>query len=214
MTASALWPRVLAEMPLVAILRGITPAESLDVAAALERSGFLCLEIPLNSPDALTSIRKIQAQFGEKLLVGAGTVLTPADVDAVHQVGAAFVVSPNTNAEVIRATKARGLLSIPGFLTPTEAFAALDAGADALKLFPAEAAPPAVLRALKAVLPVPCPVFAVGGISPESMRAYCAAGAAGFGIGSMLYKGGGPASAVADSAQAFVKAWHALGRPR
>jgi 2-dehydro-3-deoxyphosphogalactonate aldolase len=199
-------------MPLIAILRGIVPSEVLEVAHALHEVGFLCLEIPLNSPDPLLSISRLREHFDGHLLIGAGTVMTSADVEAVHAAGGQLVVSPNANPMVIRATKARGLLSVPGFATPTEAFAALEAGADALKLFPAEAAPPPVLRAVKAVLPASCPVFPVGGITPESMAGYVAVGAAGFGIGSALYKRGVQIESVRERAARFVKAWRELGK--
>jgi 2-dehydro-3-deoxyphosphogalactonate aldolase len=201
-------------MPLLAILRGITPGEVIPVAAALKDCGFLCLEIPLNSPDPLISIGSLRRAFGSELLIGAGTVLTEAEVVAVHEAGADFVVSPNTNAAVIRLTKQRGLRSLPGFATPTEAFAALQAGADALKLFPAESAPPPTVRALKAVLPPHARVLPVGGISPAAMADYVAAGAAGFGIGSAIFKPGLTAAAVRERAESFVEAWHAIRRAR
>jgi 2-dehydro-3-deoxyphosphogalactonate aldolase len=207
---SALWQRVLKEMPLIAILRGMQPSEALDIAAALKRAGFLSLEVPLNSPDPFSSIRLLKEKFGGQMLIGAGTVLSTSDVDACHTAGAEFIVSPNTNADVIRATKAHGLLSLPGFMTPSEAFAALHAGADGLKLFPAEGAPPSVLRAMKAVLPKASPVFAVGGITAASMADYHAAGAAGFGIGSAIYAPGISADAVHDRAAKFVTAWRGL----
>jgi 2-dehydro-3-deoxyphosphogalactonate aldolase len=204
------WQEVLSEMPLVAILRGIEFSEVLEVAGALEQAGFLCLEIPLNSPEAVTSIRRVADYFHGRMLIGAGTVLTVADVEAVNDAGAKFVVSPNSNPLVIRATKSCGLISLPGFATPTEAFAAIEAGADALKLFPAEAAPPATLQALKSVLPAGMPVFPVGGISPESMGRYLAAGATGFGIGSAIYKRGIEIDAVRERASGFVAAWRRL----
>jgi 2-dehydro-3-deoxyphosphogalactonate aldolase len=204
--------RVLVQMPLIAILRGIEPSEVLEVAAGLREAGFLSLEIPLNSPDPLLSISRVRQHFDGQLTIGAGTVMTTGEVEAAHAVGAQFVVSPNTNQLVIHATKALGLLSIPGFTTPTEAFAALEAGADALKLFPAEASSPSVLRALKAVLPPSCPVFPVGGITPESMAAYFAAGATGFGIGSALYQPGVQVDIVRERALAFVRAWRILRR--
>jgi 2-dehydro-3-deoxyphosphogalactonate aldolase len=210
MTEISMWKRILSHMPLVAILRGIEPSEVLDVATALEQAGMLCLEIPLNSPDPLTSIERVKDHFGGRMLVGAGTVLTVSDIAAVRKAGAEFVVSPNTNPAVIRATKSKGLISLPGFMTPTEAFAAIEAGADALKLFPAEAAPPAILKSLKSVLPAGFPVFPVGGITPGSMADYLAAGAGGFGIGSAIYKRGVDADAVRERAAAFVSAWRSL----
>jgi 2-dehydro-3-deoxyphosphogalactonate aldolase len=196
-------------MPLIAILRGMEPRDSLDIAEALVSAGFLCVEVPLNSPEALTSIAKIRARFDGKLLVGAGTVLSLTDVAEVQGAGAQFVVSPNTNPAVITATKHRGLLSVPGFATPTEAFAATDAGADAIKLFPAEGASPSMLRALKAVLPASCPILPVGGITPTNMTDYIAAGAAGFGIGSSIYKPGTRPQIVGERAASFVAAWRA-----
>ncbi len=210
MIEETLWQRVLSEMPLIAILRGIQPAEAVDIATALDEAGFLSLEIPLNSPDPLTSIRRIRDRFGGKLLVGAGTVLTPADVEAVRGAGAEFVVSPNANPAVIRSTKACGLISIPGFATPGEAFAAIEAGADVLKLFPAEAVAPHVLRAMKSVLPGAMPIFPVGGINPDSMGEYVRAGAAGFGIGSAVYKAGIDAATARKHAAAFTAAWRGL----
>jgi 2-dehydro-3-deoxyphosphogalactonate aldolase len=210
MTEISLWKRTLSHMPLIAILRGIEPSEVLDVAAALEQAGMLCLEIPLNSPDPLTSIERLKDRFNGRMLVGAGTVLTDSDVEAVCKAGAEFVVSPNTNPAVIRATKSCGLISVPGFMAPSEAFAAIEAGADALKLFPAEAASPAVLKALRSVLPAGFPVFPVGGITPGSMADYLAAGAAGFGIGSAIYKRGAEVDAVRERAEGFVTAWRSL----
>jgi 2-dehydro-3-deoxyphosphogalactonate aldolase len=210
MIGQTLWRRTLSSMPLIAILRGIQPAEVIDVAAALDEAGFLALEIPLNSPDPLTSIRRLHEHFGAKLLVGAGTVLTPADVEAVREAGAEFVVSPDSNPAVIRATKANGLVSIPGFATPSEAFAAIEAGADALKLFPAEAAPPPIMRAMRSVLPGAMPIFPVGGITPDSMFEYVTAGAAGFGIGSAVYKVGMDAATVRERAAKFTAAWRGL----
>ena len=212
MTVQEQWQRMLSLMPLVAILRGLKPAEAIDVAGALKEAGFLCLEIPLNSPDPFSSVALLTEKFGDQLLVGTGTVLTEADVRASHKAGAKFIVSPNVNAAAIRATKSLGLISFPGFATPTEAFAALDAGADALKLFPAEAASASVLRAMKAVLPAGCPVFPVGGITTGNMGDYHAAGAAGFGIGSAIYKSGVTANAVRERAETFVQAWHNLRR--
>ena len=209
MTAAtdAMWQNFLGNLPLMAILRGIRPPEALDVAEALYAAGFLCLEVPLNSPEPLESISRIRTRFEGKLLVGAGTVLTVAQVNAVVGAGAQLVVSPNTNPEVITAVKSAGMISNPGFATPTEAFAALQAGADALKLFPAELFTPAALRALKAVLPAAVPVIPVGGISSTNMAAYLACGAAGFGIGSSVYQPGVSALEVSHRATELVAAW-------
>lgn len=213
MTNLSQWQRALSDMPLIAILRGITAREVMAIATALKECGFLCVEVPLGSPESLSSIHLLRQGFGTELFIGAGTVLTEDDVAAVHAAGAGFVVSPNVSRAVIRATKALGLVSLPGFATPTEAFAALESGADALKLFPAEMTPPPVLRALKAVLPSHIPVLPVGGISPSSMAAYVSAGAAGFGIGSALFKPGYEAPVVRERAGQLVKAWLALRRP-
>lgn len=201
------WFDQIAELPLVAILRGLRPDEALDMAAVLHDAGFRSLEVPLNSPDPLESIRRISDAFGDRLLVGAGTVLTVDAVDAVAEAGGRLIVSPNTDAAVIAAAKARGLVSLPGMFTPGEAFAALAAGADGLKLFPAEAASPAVLKAMKAVLPPSAPVFVVGGVTPETMAPWRAAGAQGFGLGSALYKPGRAAAEVGAAAAAFATAW-------
>lgn len=204
-----LWHEVLAKLPLVAILRGLQPTEASDVAAALIAAGFLCVEVPLNSPEPLESIRRIREQFDGKLLVGAGTVLSVVQVRTVRDAGAQLAVSPDSNPQVVTAAKDAGMISIPGFATPTEAFASIRAGADALKLFPAESASPAVLRALKAVLPPTVPILPVGGISIATMPSYLAAGAAGFGIGSSIYTPGLTAQAVGQRAAEFVTAWSA-----
>jgi len=201
------WMDIFDGVPLVAILRGLTPEEAEPVGAALVEAGFRCLEVPLNSPRPLESIAILQRAFGHRALIGAGTVLTPEAVGDVADAGGRIIISPNTNPAVIRASKARGLVSFPAFLTPSEAFAALEAGADALKLFPAEAASPAVLKAVRAVLPAGTPVFPVGGVDAASMAAWRKAGAAGFGIGSSLYAPGRSAADVGARAAALVRAW-------
>ena len=201
------WSELLATMPLVAILRGLTPEEAEPVGAALVEAGFRCLEVPLNSPRPLESIAILRKRFGDVALVGAGTVLSVADVAAVTDAGGAIVISPNADADVIRATKARGLVSLPAFFTPSEAFAALAAGADGLKLFPAEIAGPMALRAVRAVLPAAVSVLPVGGIDAAAMRDYRAAGAAGFGIGSSLYAPGRDPAEIGRRAAALVRAW-------
>lgn len=201
----------LQQLPLVAILRGITPDQALPVGQALVDAGFSLIEVPLNSPDPLRSIEALARAFGARCLVGAGTVLSSAQVNEVAQAGGRLIVMPHSDAAVIRAAKALGLFCAPGVATPTEAFAALDAGADALKLFPAELIGPAVLKALRAVLPKAVPCLPVGGITPQGMAAYVAAGASGFGLGSALYKPGDSALQVRASADAFVSAWRALG---
>jgi 2-dehydro-3-deoxyphosphogalactonate aldolase len=197
-------------LPLVAILRGITPDEAEAVGEALVGAGFVCLEVPMNSPEPLESIRRMRAAMGDRALVGAGTVLNAGVVREVADAGGQIVVSPNMNPEVIRATKASGLWSLPAFFTPTEAFAALDAGADGLKLFPAEAASPRVLKAMKAVLPKTAPVFVVGGVEPGGLRDWREVGAAGFGIGSAIYAPRRCAADVRERAAAFVAAWKSV----
>lgn len=201
------WMDIFDGVPLVAILRGLTPAEAEPVGAALLEAGFRCLEVPLNSPQPLDSIAILQRQFGDRALIGAGTVLSPQAVTEVAEAGGRIIISPNTNVDVIRATKAWGLISFPAFYTPSEAFAALDAGADALKLFPAEVGGLAMLKALRAVLPAGAPVFPVGGVDPNSMAVYRAAGAAGFGIGSSLYAPGRSPEDVGERAKSLVQAY-------
>lgn len=197
----------LAALPLVAILRGITPEEAEAVADALIAEGFCLIEVPLNSPRPLDSIRRLAARFGTSAVIGAGTVLTEADVAAVADAGAVLVVAPNADPSVIRAAKARGLWCLPGVATPSEAFQALAAGADALKAFPAEGLPPALIKAWRAVLPKDVAILPVGGIAPASLAAYRQAGATGFGLGSALYQPGMSAEAVRRRAAAFVEAW-------
>ncbi|MFM6990257.1 MAG: 2-dehydro-3-deoxy-6-phosphogalactonate aldolase [Rhodoferax sp.] len=186
-------------LPLVAILRGLTPAEAPEIGEALTTSGFRLLEVPLNSPDPLQSIALLRRAFPQAV-VGAGTVLTAAQVRDVHAAGGQMVVSPNFSAEVVAETVRLGMVSLPGIMTPTEAFAALAAGANALKLFPAELASPAVIKALLAVLPAGTRTLPVGGIGAANIRAWQDAGAAGFGIGSSLYKPGKPANVVQQDA--------------
>jgi 2-dehydro-3-deoxyphosphogalactonate aldolase len=201
----------LAGLPLIAILRGVEPHEALAVGRALSAAGFRAIEVPLNSPQPLQSIRALAAGLGERALIGAGTVLDPADVERIAGAGGRLVVMPHAGPAVIRAAKAQGLLCMPGVATPTEAFGALAAGADALKLFPAEALPPAVVKAWRAVLPRDLWLLPVGGITPESMAAYLAAGANGFGLGSALYQRGMSAAAVAARAGRFVAAFRGGG---
>lgn len=197
----------LAPMPLVAILRGIRPEEAADVGLALVDAGFLCLEVPLNSPEPIASIRAMKAAVGDHVLVGAGTVLNVADVERVRDAGGEIVISPNCDPAVIAATKTLGMTSLPAFFTPSEAFSALKAGADGLKLFPADAASPPTLKAMRAVLPRDTAVFVVGGVTPDTMEPWREVGAFGFGIGSSLYAPGRGASDVAKRAKAFVAAW-------
>jgi 2-dehydro-3-deoxyphosphogalactonate aldolase len=198
---------ILAPLPLVAILRGVTPDEALAIGEALIEAGFVAIEVPLNSPEPLASIRVLADAFGERALIGAGTVRDPADVARIAAAGGRLVVMPHGDAAVIGAAKGRGLLCVPGVATPTEAFAALDAGADALKLFPAEALPPTVVKAWRAVLPADRWLLPVGGIAPQTMAPYLAAGANGFGLGSALYKAGMTPAQVAANARTFAEAW-------
>jgi 2-dehydro-3-deoxyphosphogalactonate aldolase len=206
MTSEDKFDTAFTALPLVAILRGLTPAEAPAVGAALSEVGFGLLEVPLNSPQPLESIALL-AQRLPRALVGAGTVLKAAQVRDVHAAGGQLIVSPNFNAEVVREAVRLGLVCLPGVMTATEAFAALDCGATGLKLFPAEMASPAVVKALRAVLPTEALLLPVGGISPSNMAAYRAAGADGFGIGSALYRPGKPAAEVLRDAQGFVAAF-------
>ena len=189
---------------LVAIIRGVTPDEAEAIGAAIFDAGIRIIEVPLNSPDPLTSIRRLADSLGDRALIGAGTVLDPAQVADVQSAGGRLIVSPNTNAAVIRATVAAGMISSPGYFTPSEAFTALDAGAQALKFFPAEAATPAVIKAQKAVLPKHVPLIVVGGIKPDNMRPWLDAGATGFGLGSGLYAPGRSPAETAELARAYV----------
>ncbi len=197
---------LLAACPLVAILRGIRPDEAEPVGDALAAAGLQVVEVPLNSPDPFDSIARLARRFGEAMLVGAGTVMRASDVDRVADAGGRLIVTPHADPAIVRAAKARGLLAVPGFFTPAEAFSLLDAGADALKLFPAEGGSPAMLRALRAVLPTGTMVLPVGGIDATNLAAWRAAGAAGFGIGSALYKPGDTAATVAAKAGALTAA--------
>ena len=196
----------LAQCPLVAILRGLTPDEAEPVGEALVEAGFRLIEVPLNSPQPLESIARLAARFGEVATIGAGTVTTVAQVTEVRDAGGTLIVSPHTDERVIAASAEAGLVALPGVLTPSEAFAALGAGAHALKLFPAEAVTPAVLKAQRAVLPREVPILPVGGIEPGKMAPWLAAGADGFGLGSALYRAGMTAPEVSERARQFVAA--------
>ncbi|PZW67041.1 2-dehydro-3-deoxyphosphogalactonate aldolase [Pseudomonas sp. URMO17WK12:I1] len=202
----------LRELPLIAILRGVTPEEIVPVGLALYEAGFRAIEIPLNSPEPLHSIGLLAAELGERALIGAGTVLSVRQVEDVAQAGGRLIVSPNCNAQVIQATRQAGLFSAPGVATPSEGFAALEAGADVLKLFPAEQFNPAIVKAWRAVFARDIALLPVGGITPANMAGYLAAGASGFGLGSALYKPGMSAREVGDNAAAFVAAWQAIPR--
>lgn len=196
--------RRLAECPLVAIIRGVAPGESEAIGEAIFEAGIRIIEVPLNSPDPLASIERLAKRFGDSALIGAGTVLDPADVARVRDAGGRIIVSPNTFAPVIEAAAAARLVSLPGFFTPSEAFAAIRAGATGLKLFPAEGAAPAVVKALRAVAPRDVPLLAVGGIGPRTMQPWLEAGADGFGLGSGLYRPGQSAEETAAKARAYV----------
>ncbi len=195
---------------IIAILRGIRPDEAIAVATALIDAGITKIEVPLNSPDAFVSIASLADAFTQVAIIGAGTVMTVADVAAVKQAGGQLVVSPDTNPEVIGATKAAGMLSYPGVMTPTECFAALRAGADGLKLFPGSLIGPAGLRAIRAVLPPRTEVLAVGGAGPENFGEWIAAGVDGFGIGTALYKPGDSARTVAEKVRVIVARFDAV----
>jgi 2-dehydro-3-deoxyphosphogalactonate aldolase len=192
--------------PLVAILRGVKPDKVVDIGHALIGAGFKIIEVPLNSPEPLESIRLLSENFSNDVLIGAGTVLDPASVQGIAAAGGKLIVMPHAGSDVVRAAKSRGLVAVPGFATPTEAFAMLDAGADGLKLFPAEASGPPILKAMRAVLPKEVPVLPVGGISPDKMVDYFEAGANGFGLGSALYKPGMTAAEVGENARRFIAA--------
>ena len=204
MTAKQPLQHYLGECPLIAIVRGVTPDEVEAIGEAIFEAGIRIIEVPLNSPEPLKSIERLAAKFGERMLVGGGTVLTAGDVGRVRHAGGRIIVSPNTNPAVIGATATAGMVSCPGYFTPSEAFAALDAGATALKLFPAEGASPDVLKAHLAVLPRDVTVLIVGGIKPDNMQPWIDAGAAGFGLGGGLYKPGQSPAETLEKARAYV----------
>ena len=199
-----LFRRYLDQCPLVAIIRGVTPDDAEAIGEALHEGGIRIIEVPLNSPDPLTSIERLAKRFGDTVLVGAGTVLDVAAVGRVRDAGGRIVVSPNTNTDVIAATAEAGLVSSPGYFTTSEAFAAIRAGATALKLFPAEGASPLVLKAQLAVIPRDVPIMVVGGVKPDNMEPWLEAGASGFGLGSGLYKPGQSAAETLQKARAYV----------
>lgn len=207
MHPTSLLATAMRHLPLVAILRGLTPVEAPDIGQALTKAGFAMLEVPLNSPDPLRSIGLLAEQH-PGVIVGAGTVLSAAQVRDVHAAGGRLIVAPNYNEDVVREAQRLDMVCLPGILTPTEAFAALVAGAHGLKLFPAEMASPAVVRAMLAVLPPGTALLPVGGVSTDNIATWRAAGAAGCGIGSALYKPGKSAAAVQQDAAAFAAAWH------
>lgn len=198
-----------AACPMVAILRGLTPDEAPAIGEALVGAGFTLIEVPLNSPDPLRSIAILADRIGDRAMIGAGTVLTAVQVGEVRQAGGRFIVSPNSDTAVIRASRDAGMASMPGYFTATEAFAALAAGASALKLFPADGLDPTMLKAHRAVLPKDTRVLAVGGINAGNMRHWIHAGANGFGFGSALYSPNKNAAAVADDAREILAQWSA-----
>ena len=200
----------MADLPLVAVLRGLQPAEAVAIGQALVEAGFRLIEVPLNSPDPLLSIRLLSETLGAVALVGAGTVMSVSAARDVAAAGGRLIVMPHCDTDIIRAAKDFGAFVAPGVATPTEAFAALAAGADALKAFPAEMIPPAAVAAMGAVLPKGTRILPVGGIRPETMAVYYAAGAAGFGLGSALFKPGMTVADVADRAARFAAAWRGL----
>lgn len=200
----ALFDKHFAACPLVAIIRGVTPDEVEAIGDALYEAGIRIIEVPLNSPEPMMSIEKLAKRMGDRALVGAGTVLDPRQVAQVKAAGGQLIVSPNTNAEVISVAVAAGLVSCPGYFTSSEAFAALAAGAHALKLFPAEAATPAVVKAQRAVLPKHTPLLVVGSVKPDMMARWLAAGANGFGLGSGVFRPGNTAAEVLANARAYV----------
>mgnify|MGYP001766727524 CR=1 FL=1 len=212
MSARAEFTEALARFPVVAILRGVRPDEVVAVTEALYAEGLRIVEVPLNSPDPFASIAALARAFAGRALIGAGTVLTAADVERVAQAGGRLVVSPNTDAAVVAATRRLGLVSSPGFQTPTEAFAAIAAGADVLKYFPGEAATPAIVRALSAVIPKTVPMLLVGGVAADTIDRWNDTSIAGFGIGSALYRPGDDPATVGAKARAFAAALRAAGR--
>jgi len=204
MSATELLRCYLDQCPLVAIIRGVTPADAEAVGDAIYEAGMRIIEVPLNSPEPLRSIEALATKFGDRALVGAGTVLDSGAVARVSGAGGRIIVSPDTNVEVIAAAASAGLVAAPGYFTPSEGFAAIRAGATALKLFPAEAATPAVLKAHLAVLPRQMPILVVGGVKPDTMRPWLEAGATGFGLGGGLYKPGQSAEETLEKARAYV----------
>ena len=200
----------LTPLPLIAVLRGITPAEIDGIGDALAGAGFRVLEVPLNSPEPFASIERLEKRFGKQCLVGAGTVLNVEDVGRVAAAGGKLIVMPHGDTRIVREAKRQGLVCVPGVATPTEAFAALEAGADGLKMFPAEQLSPAALKAWRAVLPRGALVFPVGGMRPDNLEPWWQAGANGFGTGSNLYKPGAAPAEVRAVAAAFAASFRAL----
>lgn len=212
-TALVTLTEAMSACPLIAVLRWITPHEVENITAILVEAGFRLIEVPLNSPDPLDSIERIARRFGSEVLIGAGTVMSPTDVLRVREAGGRLVVMPHADIAVVAAAKEQDMACFPGVLTPTEGFATLAAGADGLKVFPAEAISPAVLKAWRAVFARHIPLMPTGGVTPESMKPWVDAGASGFGIGGNLYRPGRSLVEIRDSAMAFVDAWRATQSP-
>lgn len=212
MGAAVVLRNYLTELPLVAILRGLKPDNAEAVGHSLVEAGFRIIEVPLNSPEPFRSIEILAKTMPENVLVGAGTVLDPDQVNGIRDVGGRLIVMPHGDVGVIRRAKEQGLVCTPGVATPTEAFAALRAGADAIKIFPAEAIPPAVVKAWRAVLPKDCIVLPVGGIKPDNMKPYVDAGADGFGLGSALFTPAMSVEEIGRNARDFASAWQTLRR--
>jgi len=201
-----LWNEKFKEMPLVAILRGLSPEEAIDVSTVLVEAGIKILEVPLNSPNPLESISKMKDHFMDQAIIGAGTVLTGEAAKQVHDNGGELIVAPNLNADVAAMSKKCGMIYCPGILTPTEAFNALALGADALKIFPADAHPPSYIKSIRAVLPRDTTIIPTGGVEPDTIATYYQVGANGFGAGSSLYKPGKSLNEIAEMAAKLVSA--------
>ena len=201
-----LWNEKFKEMPLVAILRGLSPEEAIDVSTVLVEAGIKILEVPLNSPNPLESISKMKAHFMDQAIIGAGTVLTGEAAKQVHDNGGELIVAPNLNADVAAMSKKCGMIYCPGILTPTEAFNALALGADALKIFPADAHPPSYIKSIRAILPKDTTIIPTGGVEPDTIATYYQVGANGFGAGSSLYKPGKSLNEIAEMAVKLVSA--------
>jgi len=195
------------KLPMIAVLRGIEPTEALDIGGVLIDAGFTILEVTMNSPEPYKSIETLAAEFGDRALIGAGTVTSLEQVAAIYDAGGRLVISPHMDVAIIQETIARGLVSLPGVLSPTEAFAALAAGADGLKFFPAEAISPSAIKAVRAVLPKAARIFVIGGVSAANMHAYLSAGADGFGVGSSLFKPGRALDTIRSNAIRLVDAF-------
>lgn len=200
----------LLKLPLIAIIRGVLPTEVAEIGFALKDAGFTIIEVPLNSPNAFESIKILAETMGEQVLIGAGTVKTVEEVDRVKQTGAQLIVSPNTNAGVIARSKKLGLYSLPGFYTPSEAFIAIDAGADGLKMFPADTLGPIGYKAISAVLPNDVSVFPVGGVNKDNMQEYIELGVSGFGVGGGIYTVGMKATEVKEKASSLIERYHSI----